>query len=96
MENFFQFDKKIDNLPSKPDNMDYGFGGNRGMFLGWNTNEENTEPENMLMKMKILRGKPVECRVGPDDKDRFCIKSDSKYVIRLKTVSDVLFEFKDN
>ena len=95
---FLQFDKKIENLPSKPDNIPYGHGGHIGIVLTWNklAARTNTVPacNNMLMLTKVTRASNEECSIH--NEGQFCIAYTSQQNRWLLEVSTSSLKFNHN
>ena len=100
MDIFLQFGKKIENLPSKPDNILYGPGGDDGILLTWNkvAARTNTVPEcnNLLMLTKVHREPNEKCHIYRDSGSRFCIEYTFQRSRALTDVSTSLLKLNHN
>ena len=100
MDIFLQFGKKIENLPSKPDDIPYGHGGNDGILLTWNIDAERMETiptcNNMLMLTKVRKVPNEDCGLHESCGSRFCIKYISQKNKRLTDVSISLLKLNHN
>ena len=100
MDIFLQFGKKIENLPSKPDNIPYRHSGDTGIVVRWNkvAAREGTVPpcNNLLMLSKVTRVPNKECFIQRDVGSQFCIKFTFEKSRMLADVSTPLLKLNHN